>query len=179
VESDPVGLKGGSFSTYGYVGANPVSRGDPLGLFFSHIHMQATAEALLGSELGADCMFQAIQGAIAWDFAPGSQKPPMAFTHSMAIENQSASDAAAAGYRSVMSEVGTCNCAALGAALHTVQDSAAGGHEYKEFTSLVNLGMIRHYIEDMFPSRDRVTEAVVKSKNVVSEFKRRCATCSK
>jgi RHS repeat-associated protein len=32
VESDPVGLGGGSYSTYGYVGANPILFADPSGL---------------------------------------------------------------------------------------------------------------------------------------------------
>ena len=32
VEPDPIGLAGGSYSTYAYVGGNPVGRSDPLGL---------------------------------------------------------------------------------------------------------------------------------------------------
>ena len=32
IESDPIGLAGGSLTTYGYVGANPISKKDPRGL---------------------------------------------------------------------------------------------------------------------------------------------------
>jgi uncharacterized protein RhaS with RHS repeats len=32
LESDPIGLRGGSYSTYGYVNNNPISNKDPLGL---------------------------------------------------------------------------------------------------------------------------------------------------
>lgn len=32
VESDPIGLRSGSLSTYAYVNSNPVSKVDPLGL---------------------------------------------------------------------------------------------------------------------------------------------------
>ena len=33
IESDPLGLAGGSYSTYAYVDENPLGRADPLGLF--------------------------------------------------------------------------------------------------------------------------------------------------
>ena len=32
IESDPIGLQGGSYSTYAYAGGNPISSVDPLGL---------------------------------------------------------------------------------------------------------------------------------------------------
>jgi RHS repeat-associated protein len=35
VESDPIGLAGGSYSTYAYAGGNPISRIDPMGLMSS------------------------------------------------------------------------------------------------------------------------------------------------
>jgi RHS repeat-associated protein len=32
IESDPIGLRGGNYSTYGYANANPISDSDPFGL---------------------------------------------------------------------------------------------------------------------------------------------------
>jgi len=75
-----------------------------------------------------------------------------------------------------------CNCKDLGYALHTAQDSAAGGHQYQTYYGLKAMqsfsGLI-HFLRDYMPSEDRREEAIVKSKNVVAQYKAQCKKCSK
>jgi len=47
VQSDPIGLQGGSFSTYSYAGQNPLGRIDPTGEFVFVIALPAIGEGLL------------------------------------------------------------------------------------------------------------------------------------
>lgn len=129
--------------------------------------------------LGTDCFNAAMMAAVDWDNAPGSQSVDMAYTHAMAQPGQSAASAAAESNQHVSNQVATCNCTALGYALHTVQDSAAGGHQYKTYSGLFNFGMLSHYVQDEWPTQDRLTEALVKSENVVSDFKSHCTGCNK
>jgi hypothetical protein len=164
---------------YAYVSDSPVLATDPLGLFLSQYHSGLSVEALQGSGLDQSCVGQAVAAAILWDYAPGSQGVALAYTHSMAQPGQSATAAAAQANQFIYDEIATCNCIALGVALHTAQDSAAGGHQYETYNGFLNLGMIWHFIQDEWPSKNRLTEALVKSKNVVNEFKRTCKSCGK
>jgi hypothetical protein len=178
VESDPIGLKAG-VNTYAYVGGNPVTGTDPLGLFLSQHHGAISVEALQGAGFDQACFNQAVAASILWDYMPGSQGVSAANTHSMALPGQSSAAAAAQANKYIDDQIATCNCVALGYALHTVQDSAAGGHQYETFSGLLHWGMLWHFVQDEWPSQDRLTEALVKSKNVVSQYKQRCKSCGK
>jgi hypothetical protein len=53
LESDPIGLRGGSYSTYNYVGADPVTFSDPFGLCAAGTHPATPDEiAKILSEAG-------------------------------------------------------------------------------------------------------------------------------
>ena len=52
VESDPIGLRGGSYSTYAYAGGNPISIIDPLGLEIG-IAAHAEYERMLDAHAGS------------------------------------------------------------------------------------------------------------------------------
>jgi hypothetical protein len=151
---------------------------DKLGLFFIQYHIALTLEALENAGLNGNCAQQALSASMLWDYAPGSQNVNMAYTHSMAQPGQSATAAAAQANGYINDLISKCDCISLGLALHTAQDSAAGGHQYETYNGLLNLGMLWHYIQDEWPTADRLTEALIKSKNVVSAFKQKCQTCS-
>ncbi|UNK50561.1 RHS repeat protein [Lysobacter sp. S4-A87] len=58
-QSDPIGLAGGSFSTYAYANGNPVSRFDPLGLATIAIGGGGSASWLVGGTISGQVTFSA------------------------------------------------------------------------------------------------------------------------
>jgi RHS repeat-associated protein len=67
VQSDPIGLKGGSFSTYAYVGGNPNSYIDPTGLEVCFISLTR----------GRYCIGSPDITPVIWDIPPSQPTSPM------------------------------------------------------------------------------------------------------
>jgi RHS repeat-associated protein len=176
IESDPIGLDGGSASTYGYSGNNPISGYDSLGLFTSDQHAAMSFEVLSNDSAMMGCLSEAIKASVMLDFLPGSQSIPFAFWHAMAQPGQTAAAAEEQSNNFILGQIGKCNCTALGYALHTAQDSAAWGHGYKTYPGWVGL---LHFIGDYAPLPGNRAKAIARSKSVVDAYKTQCKNCSK
>jgi hypothetical protein len=94
----------------------------------------------------------------------------------MVINGQSVAAAESQSNDFINEQIGKCNCRALGYALHTAQDSAAWGHQYKTYNGWVGL---LHFLGDYAPLPGARDKAIARSKSVVNGYKSRCKNCSK
>jgi RHS repeat-associated protein len=139
VESDPIGLAGGSYSTYAYADGNPISENDPLGLWGTEVHNYILEYAFPGLTWG---MLQALENGSASVDALWNQGASTAYEHAMRAPGQSVADAQGKMCSFVQQHLATFNSLAgsqnpadiyaayyaLGQALHPIMDSTSPAH---------------------------------------------------
>ena len=138
VESDPIGLATG-VNTYAYVGGNPASDIDPLGLWSAQAHDWILYNAFPGLDPE---LLQYIQDGSASVDAIWNQFGDTAFEHAMRAPGQSVSDARAKACHFINDHLAAYNqykydpsprmqqyaLRSLGEALHPIMDSTSPAH---------------------------------------------------
>jgi hypothetical protein len=176
LESDPLGLDGGSYSTYAYAAGNPISNDDPLGLFTSSTHNEITRAAIAQAG-GTGC--QNLPQDVAYvDWLPGSQDPQNGFWHAMRNGKDPSNTAAAAqqAYNTYVDlQWKTCTCGGLARALHATQDSYAAGHSgFQPWNG--GLPSPSHAYHDAYPTAAERAGAVQASVALIRNYEKECKT---
>jgi RHS repeat-associated protein len=146
VSEDPIGLRGGA-NLYGYVGGDPVVNRDPLGLYSSDVHFNATYRAARDSGMS---FFESI--ALAWNVVMadvGTQGIPDAYKHSMTPDGDDPDQARLDRDAYVAAQM-CLGPKGLGNAIHAVQDESARGHRFKNYDGTVTS---QHVYHDMYPTQ--------------------------
>ena len=173
IESDPIGLDGGSYSTYSYANSNPVNGSDPLGLFTSSTHNQVTRAAI--AKAGGTSCSTLPQLVAKVDWLPHSQDPSNAFWHAMSdgTTNQTTAQAQGLYNQYVNQQWKSCTCEGLAQTLHAIQDSYARGHAgFQPWTG--GLPSLAHAFHDAYPSQQEYNGAVDASANAIRTYETKC-----
>jgi RHS repeat-associated protein len=180
LESDPIGLEGGTPTTYGYAGSNPLSNIDPWGLFLYPWHVAFTNQALAG-----DVSFPGLAAQVGGvDFLDGSQLPANAFWHAMSdgTTNQTPAQAQALYNNYIDAEINSCTQAGLARALHAAQDSAARGHTgfqpWNGGSTPLHIPSASHIEGDANPNSAEKAQAVQNSIAILARYRKTCG-CKK
>jgi RHS repeat-associated protein len=168
---------------YSYVGNDPLNATDPTGAFASPVHFFTTFAAGLRSGYGFKASIRYAWQSVMTDFRPGSQLPSAENTaaHAMAgqlpgggFQNRQQAIASNADYiRAAMAE------GRLGDAAHAIQDQHAAGHDFKIWGGVgdTSLGdLIKHFLQDLFPSPERVRNSYRDSVKMFEEAEARSET---
>jgi RHS repeat-associated protein len=136
VSEDPMGFRGGDINLYAYVGNSSPNGVDPDGTSNSFVHKKETYNAALAAGYDEAMATIIADGVVQVDFRPGYQGTDAAHTHAHAMggtsgrkdgKPESCRDAYAGAVDNLAKDMESDDETG---AVHEIQDSYAGGHQY-------------------------------------------------